>query len=157
MIACSRSTNSRPRYSDGRVSYIVSGKNDGEKRREDWGESEGVLPFSLPSLSSFFFLVNFSPALYYLNAWNRLRRSQKTIVFMRTGLHSARHASSFLEHFFGDHCTTTTWNLLMRRTNEDKFETNFPFSFWNWIKSLRVQLHEKAPAFDKLSGSKQTR
>ena len=24
------------------------------------------------SLPSFFFFVNFSPALYYLNAWNRL-------------------------------------------------------------------------------------
>ena len=39
-------------------------------------------------------------------------------------------------------------------TYEDKFEKNFPFSFWNWIKSLRVQLQEKAPAFDKLSESK---
>ena len=27
---------------------------------------------SLPSLSSFFFVVNISPALYCLNAWNRL-------------------------------------------------------------------------------------
>ena len=35
--------------------------------------------------------------------------------------------------------------------------TNFPSSFWTWIKSLRIQLQEKSPAFDILSGSKQTR
>ena len=32
--------------------------------------------------------------------------------------------------------------------------TNFPFTFWNWIKSLRIQLQEKSPAFGILSGSK---
>ena len=32
--------------------------------------------------------------------------------------------------------------------------TNFPLSFWTWIKSLRIQLQEKWPAFDILSGSK---
>ena len=35
--------------------------------------------------------------------------------------------------------------------------TNFPFSFWTSIKSLRIQLQEKSPAFDILSGSKWTR
>ena len=35
--------------------------------------------------------------------------------------------------------------------------TNFPPSFWTWIKSLRIQLQEKSPAFDILSGSKETR
>ena len=35
--------------------------------------------------------------------------------------------------------------------------TNFPCSFWTWIKSLRIQLQEKSPVFDVLSGSKQTR
>ena len=43
-----------------------------EKTRGDWGESEGsfrLFPFSLPS---FFFLINFSPSLYHLNARNRL-------------------------------------------------------------------------------------
>ena len=30
--------------------------------------------------------------------------------------------------------------------------TNFPFSFWTWIKSLRIQLQEKSPTFDKLRG-----
>ena len=34
---------------------------------------------------------------------------------------------------------------------------NFPSSFWTWIKSLRIQPQEKSPAFDILSGSKQTR
>ena len=32
--------------------------------------------------------------------------------------------------------------------------TNFPSSFWTWIKSLRIKLQEKSPAFDLLSGSK---
>ena len=32
--------------------------------------------------------------------------------------------------------------------------TNFPSSFWTWIKSLRIQLQEKSLAFDILSGSK---
>ena len=35
--------------------------------------------------------------------------------------------------------------------------TNFPSSFWTWIKSLRIQPQEKSPAFDILSRSKQTR
>ena len=34
---------------------------------------------------------------------------------------------------------------------------NFPSSFWIWLKSLRIQLQEKSPAFDILSGSKWTR
>ena len=32
--------------------------------------------------------------------------------------------------------------------------TNFPSPFWTWIKSLTIQLQEKSPAFDILSGSK---
>ena len=37
------------------------------------GGGESSLPLSPSSLPSFFFFfVNFSPALYYLNAWNRL-------------------------------------------------------------------------------------
>ena len=34
---------------------------------------------------------------------------------------------------------------------------NFPSSFWIWLKSFRIQLQEKSPAFDILSGSKWTR
>ena len=29
--------------------------------------------------------------------------------------------------------------------------TNFPLSFLTWIKSLRIQLYEKWPTFDKLN------
>ena len=32
--------------------------------------------------------------------------------------------------------------------------TNFPSYFWTWIKSLRIQLQQKSPAFDILSGFK---
>ena len=32
--------------------------------------------------------------------------------------------------------------------------THFPSSFRAWVKSLRIQLQEKSPAFDILSGSK---
>lgn len=32
--------------------------------------------------------------------------------------------------------------------------TNFPFYFLTWVNSLRIQLQEKLPTFDKLSGSK---
>ena len=35
--------------------------------------------------------------------------------------------------------------------------TNFPFSIWTWKKPLRIQLQEKSPTFDELSGSKWTR
>ena len=48
------------------------------KRREGAGErggGEGESPSLFPPLVSprlFFFFVNFSPALYYLNAWNTL-------------------------------------------------------------------------------------
>ena len=32
--------------------------------------------------------------------------------------------------------------------------TNYPFSFWTWIKSLRTRLQEKSPSCDILRGSK---
>ena len=32
--------------------------------------------------------------------------------------------------------------------------TNFPTSFWTWIKSLRIQLQEKSPAFDIIDAIK---
>ena len=49
-----------------------------EKTRGDWGESERTrsLPFSLSSLPSFCFLANFFPALYSVNAWNRLHEGK---------------------------------------------------------------------------------
>ena len=66
-LACSKCSVSRVRCSDDgkRVkSYVEETK--GKKTRES-GASSLPFPFSLP----FFFLVNFSTALYYLNAWNR--------------------------------------------------------------------------------------
>ena len=58
-IACSRRSNSRARRSDG---------GDPERVKLYTGKTEGKNEEDL-----FFFFVNFSPALYYLNAWNRLR------------------------------------------------------------------------------------
>ena len=65
-------------------------------------------------------------------------------------------ASRFLVHFFDVHqCTTTTWNIPMRRFMEDMdilWLTIFPFPIWTWIKPLTIQLQEKSPTFDELSG-----
>ena len=51
-------------------------------------------------LSVFFFFVNFPPALYYLNAWNRLvRRGQRSLVLELVVLSDpirVRHFSFFL-------------------------------------------------------------
>ena len=61
-----------------------------------------------------------------------------------------------LVHLFDVHCTTTMQNLLMQHFVGDvkiRWEM-FYFSFCPWIKSLRIQLQEKLPSFDKLSGSK---
>ena len=69
-LACSRRSVSRVRCSDDgeRVKSYAE-----ETRGRKWGDSGAnslPFPFSLP----FFFFVNFSTALYYLNAWNRLTR-----------------------------------------------------------------------------------
>ena len=69
-LACSRRSVSRVRCSDDgeRVKSYAE-----ETRGRKWGDSGASslpFPFSLP----FFFFVNFSTALYYLNAWNRLTR-----------------------------------------------------------------------------------
>ena len=142
------------------VQMVERVKSYAKKTRE---KKEGGLGWELGSPSLFpplsplvFFPVNFSPALYYLNAWNRLRRSQKNTCFYEN---SSALCTSCITLF-----RTFLWRPLhdydVKPPNaraskyEDKFETPYPFSFWNWIKSLRVQLQEKAPAFDKLSGSK---
>ena len=56
------------------------------------GESERTPQISNPPLVSprFFFFVNFSPGLYYLNAWNRLLRYRAML--------SASGMNSFHEH-----------------------------------------------------------
>ena len=55
------------------------------------------------------------------------------------------------------HCTTMTWNLLIFKAvfygGHECATINFPFSFWTWIKSLRIQLQEKLPSFDQLKES----
>ena len=88
----------------------------------------------------------------------RRRQLQKTIglIIKTTALHACiTPFSTFLWRplhdydvkppnltFYGGHGHTTT---------------NFPSSFWSWIKSLRMQVQEKSPSFDIFSGSKQTR
>ena len=56
--------------------------------RENQGKKQWRLglPFSVPSLLSFFFLNNFTSALYYLKAWNRLvsKVCGKTLRFPRS-------------------------------------------------------------------------
>ena len=57
------------------TSKIAREENEGGKTRGDWDEGEGTfkgsLPFPLSSFPSFFFLINFSPTFYYLNARNK--------------------------------------------------------------------------------------
>ena len=48
---------------------------------------------------------------------NVKKEKKKTIGFMRKNNGSTR--ASRLVHFFDVHCTTTTWNLPMRRFMED--------------------------------------
>ena len=72
LLACSRHSDGRARGSVGSELNCTQGKLGGG-RTGGGGESERNLsPSSLPSFFLFFF-VNFSPALYYLNAWNRLK------------------------------------------------------------------------------------
>ena len=49
------------------------------------------------------------------------------------------------------HCTTPDATFYGGRLYTT---TNFPFSFWSWIKFVRIQLQKKAPTFNKLKGSK---
>ena len=43
-------------------------------------------------------------------------------------------------------------NATFRRGREHTM-TNYPFSFWRWIKSIRIQLQEKSRTFDVLRGT----
>ena len=58
----------------------------------------------------------------------------------------------FLVRFFEVHCTTND----VKPPNATIYEgrehttTNFPFSFRTSIKSIRIQLGERSPTFDKL-------
>ena len=51
---------------------------------------------------------------------------------------SSACASRFLVHFFDVHCTTTTWNLLMRRFMED---VNMPRQIFPSLFDLRSQFN----------------
>ena len=65
-ITCSRRSNSRARRSDG---------GDPERVKLYTGKTEGKNEEDLV-----FFFVNFSPTLYYLNAWNRMLLFQCHVV-----------------------------------------------------------------------------
>ena len=83
-------------------------------------------------------------------------KEKKNNWFYKQNNNSAR-ASRFLVHFFTVHCTTTN----VKRPNVTFYggrghtTTNFFFSIWTGIKPLRIQLQEKSPTFDELSGSKE--
>ena len=71
---------------------------------------------------------------------------------------SSACASRFLVHFFRPlHDYDMKPPNLTFYGGRGHTTTNFSSSFWAWIKSLRIQLQEKSPAFDILSRSKQTR
>ena len=69
---------------------------------------------------------------------------------------SFARTSRFLVHFVDVHCTTATWNLLMRRfmENVNMYNDEFSFLFLNQDKIVRIQPQEKSPTFYKLCGSK---
>ena len=71
LVACSRLSDSRARRSVGSELNCTTGKRGGGG--EQGAESERSSPFPPLVCPRFFFFVNFSPALYYLNAWNRLK------------------------------------------------------------------------------------
>ena len=81
------------------------------------------------------------------------RRLQKTIALMikTTALH-VTFFSTFLWRPLHDYDVKPP-NLTLYG-GRGHTTTNFPSSFWAWIKSLRIQLREKSPTFDILSGSK---
>ena len=56
-------------------------------------------------------------------------------------------------YFFDIHYTSTMWNFLIFLSfcGNEHTTKNFPFSFWTWILSLRIQLEENSSKFDKLS------
>ena len=56
-------------------------------------------------------------ALEYYQYWKKIQ-AKEVYWFYEQNNNSAR-ASRFFLHFFDDHCTTTRWNLPMRRFVED--------------------------------------
>ena len=78
VVACSRRSDSRARRSVG------SELNCTPEERGGGGPFPPFPPLVFPR---FFFFVNFSPALYYLNAWNRLIRWTHTRLSLWFCLH----------------------------------------------------------------------
>ena len=79
---------------------------------------------------------------------------KKQLVFMNKPTAPLLHHafSRFLVRFFEVYCTTND----VKPPNATIYEgrehttTNFPFSFRTSIKSIRIQLGERSPTFDKL-------
>ena len=87
----------------------------------------------------------------------RGRQRQKTIGFMSktTALHVHQAFGIFLWRPLHD-CDVKLSNVTFY-TGSEHNARNFPFSLWTCIKSMRIQLQETSPLFDKLSESKYTR
>ena len=77
------------------------------------------------------------------------RKSRKKNWFMSKT--TSLHVHLVFSYIPWRHCTTPDATFYGGRLYTT---TNFPFSFWSWIKFLRIQLPEKAPTFNKLKGSK---
>ena len=63
----------------------------------------------------------------------------------------------FLVHFFDVHGAATTWNFqchVLWGREQTTSGANLSLFFWIWIQSLRSQLQENSPIFDKLSRGK---
>ena len=87
--------------------------------------------------------------------WQQRQRQKQLLVLLAR--QQLCPTSCFSVYFFDVHCTTMTWNLLIFKAvfygGHECATINFPFSFWTWIKSLRIQLQEKLPSFDQLKES----
>ena len=67
-----------------------------------------------------------------------------------TGLHVHHYSTKFLWRPLHDYNTKPPNATFYGGRGHTT--TNFPFSIWTWIKPLRIQLQEKSPTFDELSG-----
>ena len=70
-------------------SWIVRGQNDGKKKKESRGDMSSQFVFGSFSLSIFL------PALYYLNAWNKLLVDYSNIKKMQPLLNWQRYKGLF--------------------------------------------------------------
>ena len=68
---------------------------------------------------------------------------------------ASRKTSRFFVHFLNVHYTTTTTTPNATfYGGRGHTTTSSPFFIWTGINPLRIQLREKSPTFDELSGSK---